>query len=186
MQSRCHWCGEDPLYIAYHDNEWGRPNRDDQKLFESLILESFQSGLSWITILRKREHFRKAFDNFNAEKIATYNLKDVERLMSDKNIIRNRLKIEATIHNAKSLLSLNKEGITLSQFVWEVTDEKVLQPKFADSRELPSTTIEAKALSKKFKKANFKFMGPVVCYAFMQANGLTNDHSLECFLHQSV
>ena len=130
--------------------------------------------------------FVNAYDNFDAEKIANYNEKDVERLMSDENIIRNRLKIEATIQNAQSLLSLNKEGISLSQFVWEVTNEKVLQPKFANSRTLPSTTEEAKVLSKKFKKANFKFMGPVVCYAFMQANGLTNDHSIECFLHQSV
>ena len=186
MQNRCQWCGEDPEYIAYHDNEWGRPNKDDQKLFESLILESFQSGLSWITILKKREYFREAFDDFNAEKIANYDEKDIQRLMSNKNIIRNRLKIEATIQNAKSLLSLRKKGITLSQFVWEITNQEVLQPRFTNSRELPSTTEEAKALSKKFKKANFKFMGPVVCYAFMQANGLTNDHSLECFLHQSV
>jgi DNA-3-methyladenine glycosylase I len=186
MQNRCHWCGEDPEYIAYHDNEWGRPNKDDQKLFESLILESFQSGLSWITILKKREYFRRAFDDFNAEKIANYDEKDIQRIISNKNIIRNRLKIEATIQNAKSLLSLRKKGVTLSQFVWEITNQEVLQPRFTNSRELPSTTEEAKALSKKFKKANFKFMGPVVCYAFMQANGLTNDHSLECFLHQSV
>lgn len=184
--SRCAWCTGDPLYQSYHDTEWGVPNKDEQQLFESIILESFQAGLSWITILKKREAFRAAFDGFDAEKMASYNQEKIEELMSNAGIIRNRSKIEASIESARAFLELQNRGISLTDFIWSVTDYKVLKP--SPSTVLVPVTVspEAIILSKKLKKAGFKFIGPVTAYAFMQANGLTNDHEPSCFRYQET
>jgi DNA-3-methyladenine glycosylase I len=177
--ARCPWAGVDPLYQHYHDTEWGVPHADDQRLFEKLVLEGFQAGLSWITILRKRENFRRAFHGFDAKKIARYTEKDVARLMADEGIIRNRLKIEATVSNAKAYLELKKSG-TLAGFIWNAIGKR---PPAAARRvigEIPAITEEAVKLSKALKKAGFRFVGPASMYAFMQSTGMVNDHLVSC------
>ncbi len=178
-KNRCFWCVGDPLYEKYHDEEWGIPCRDDQKLFEMLILESFQAGLSWRTILIKRENFRKALHGFNAKKISSYGAKDIKRLLNDKGIVRNRLKILATINNAKKFLEIQKEFGSFAEYIWRFAPKKSTRRR--SLKELPASTPESDALSKDLKNKGFKFLGSTVCYAHMQATGMVNDHIKGCF-----
>ena len=183
MDKRCDWCGDDPLYVAYHDHEWGVPCRDDRALFELMILEGMQAGLSWITILRKREAFRAAFRGFDAEVIARFGEQDRQRLLSDAGIVRNRAKIDATIGNARALLALQAQGVSFADWVWEATDGRPVQNRWRRLSEVPASTDISKALSKRLLGAGFKFVGPTICYAWMQAAGLVNDHLLSCPRH---
>lgn len=186
-KTRCNWPGNDPLYVAYHDEEWGVPVHDSQQLFEKLILDGFQAGLSWITILRRRQGFLNAFDNFDPEKIACYGDPDIERLMNDKGIIRNRLKILSTISNAKIYLDMEQEKQGgFSDFLWSFTDGKIIQNQWQSTDQVPAETTESNAMSKALKKKGFKFCGPTICYAFMQAVGIVNDHNSSCFRHAEL
>ncbi|MGE0022320.1 MAG: DNA-3-methyladenine glycosylase I [Hyphomicrobium sp.] len=180
--ARCAWAGDDPLYQHYHDTEWGVPHADDQRLFEKLVLEGFQAGLSWITILRKRENFRRAFHGFDAKKIARYTERDVARLMADEGIIRNRLKIEATISNAEAYLALKTQG-TLAGFLWAALGKREPLSVRRAMGDIPPVTDEAAKLSKALKKAGFRFVGPTSMYAFMQSTGMVNDHLVGCPRH---
>jgi len=182
----CTWPADDELMIAYHDNEWGVPLHDDQKLFEFLVLEGFQAGLSWRTILHKRENFRKAFDHFDAKKIAKYTDAKVERLMQDAGIVRNRLKILATIKNAQCYLEVQKEFGSFDKYIWQFTGGKPIQNKWEHQRDLPTKTAESDAMSKDLLKRGFKFVGSTICYAHMQATGMVNDHIVGCPNHKSV
>ena len=177
---RCAWVSKDPLYIEYHDQEWGKPVHDDQKLFEFLILESFQAGLSWLIVLRKRENFRKAFANFDAKKIAKFTPEKVEKLMQDAGIIRNRLKILAAINNAKLFLQIQKEFGSFDKYVWSFTKGKTIKNRPKTVKELPAKTELSDAMSKDMGKRGFKFRGSTICYAFMQAVGIVNDHTQDC------
>jgi len=180
---RCAWVPEaDPEYVAYHDDEWGVPSRDDRHLFEMLTLEGAQAGLSWSTILRKREGYRKAFANFDAAKVARFTDKDVERLLADPGIVRNRLKVESTVNNAQRIAELD----SLSDYLWSFVGGEPKVNRFRKLSELPSETAESKAMSKDLKKRGFRFVGPTVCYAFMQACGLVNDHTVDCFRYDEV
>lgn len=180
---RCPWPGiQDPEYARYHDEEWGVPLTDDRALFEKLILEGFQSGLSWLTILKKRENFRRAFHNFDAAKIARYGEKDVARLMNDVGIVRNKLKIEATIDNAKAYLALAKHT-RFSEFIWGHLDGAPLQSKLTSIKDAPSQNDVSKQLSKALKSEGFRFVGPTTLYAFMQSSGMVNDHLISCPRH---
>ncbi|MEK6605131.1 MAG: DNA-3-methyladenine glycosylase I [Nitrospirota bacterium] len=182
MKPRCWWCGEDALYCAYHDREWGVAVHDDRKMFEMLILEGFQAGLSWITILRKRENFRKAFRNFDARKMARFGKADVARLMRDAGIIRNRLKIEGAITNARCFLEVQKEFGSFDRYIWGFTGNKTLRnPKGMTRKTMKPTSPESDALSKDLKARGFKFVGPTVCHAHMQATGMVDDHVAGCF-----
>lgn len=180
---RCQWCTDDPIYIAYHDNEWGRPVYDDRHLFEMLILEGAQAGLSWITILRKREAYREAFCDFEVATVAAFTEQDVARLMLNTGIVRNRLKISAAIHNARCVLELVSEGQTLSQFLWSFVDGKPVVNQGLAYDEIPTQTDQSVAMSRALKKRGFKFVGPTICYAFMQAVGMVNDHEKGCYLY---
>jgi DNA-3-methyladenine glycosylase I len=186
MIIRCAWSGSDPLYQAYHDNEWGIPVHDDRRLFEMLILEGAQAGLSWITILRKRANYRKAFDAFDAKKIAKYNRARVARLMEDEGVVRNRLKIESTVLNAKAFLAVQKEFGSFDRYVWQFVGGKPLVNRWRTMKELPASTPESEALSRDLKKRGFKFVGSTICYAFMQAVGMVNDHTMDCFRHAGL
>ena len=177
----CAWVGNDPIYIDYHNNEWGKPLYDDQKLFEFLLLESFQAGLSWITILKKRENFRQAFDNFNAQKIALYNEDKFERLIQDAGIIRNRLKINSAIKNAQLYLDIIEEQGSFSKYIWSFVGGKPIINRWKSFSDIPVSTAESDAMSKDLKKRGFKFVGTTICYAFMQATGMVNDHTTDCF-----
>jgi len=180
---RCAWVPEaDPEYVAYHDDEWGVPSRDDRHLFEMLTLEGAQAGLSWSTILRKREGYRKAFANFDAAKVARFTDKDVERLLADPGIVRNRLKVESTVNNAQRIVELD----SLSDYLWSFVDGEPKVNRFRKMSEVPAETPESKAMSKDLKKRGFRFVGPTVCYAFMQACGLVNDHTVDCFRYDEV
>ena len=181
MKQRCQWAGNDPLYQKYHDEEWGVPLHNDQKLFEMLILEGAQAGLSWITILRKRENYRKAFSNFDAKKIAKYDSKKVEQLLLNDGIIRNKLKITSTIQNAKLYLELQKEFGSFDKYIWQFVDFKPVKNNWKSLKEIPPKTNESDAMSKDLKKRGFKFVGSTICYAFMQAVGMVNDHTVDCF-----
>lgn len=183
---RCGWAGEDPLYIHYHDTEWGVPETSDQALFEKLILEGFQAGLSWITILKKRENFRRAFHNFEAERIVRFGPADVERLMADSGIIRNAKKIEAAVSNAAAFLEMKERGRSLSQFFWEAVDGEPLDGQRRSLADIPAETALSKKLSKELKKLGFRFVGPVTVYAHMQAMGLVNDHVMDCPRYREV
>lgn len=185
-KTRCSWCGTDPLYMEYHDSEWGVPVYDDDKLFEFLILETFQAGLSWITILRKRENFRKAFDNFNYKKIAIYSEKKFDELIQDAGIIRNKLKIKATISNAVAFMEIQKEFGSFSKYIWSFTNGKPIKNKWDDLNNVPATTDLSDTISKDLKKRGFKFVGSTVIYAHMQATGMVNDHIKECFRYNEV
>ncbi|MDE2579016.1 MAG: DNA-3-methyladenine glycosylase I [Hyphomicrobiales bacterium] len=179
---RCPWPGEDPLYVAYHDEEWGVPEYDSRALFEKLLLDGFQAGLSWITILRKREAFRKAFDNFDPEKIARYSPAKIEKLMNDAGIVRNRAKIEGAVVSARVYLDIEKrEGF--SQFLWKHVGGKPKQNALRDLNEIQAETDESRALAKALKAEGFKFCGPTIVYAFMQATGMVNDHLVDCHCH---
>jgi DNA-3-methyladenine glycosylase I len=184
--TRCSWCGEDPLYIEYHDTEWGLPLRDEQKLFEFLILETFQSGLSWITILRKRENFRKALDNFDYNKIALYDEEKITELLQDAGIIRNKLKIRATISNAVAFLEIQNEFGSFSKYVWGFINNIPIQNNSKSMSEVKATSVTSDKLSKELKNRGFKFIGSTVIYAYMQATSMVNDHSIYCFRHQEV
>ncbi len=179
---RCTWCGPDPVYVAYHDTEWGVPEYDSRALFEKLQLDGFQAGLSWITILRKREAFRKAFDDFNPEKMARYRPAKLERLMNDAGIVRNRLKIEASVSNAQAYLAIPD----FSAYLWNFMDGKPLQNRLRSMKDVPAMTPLAEEISKDMKKRGFRFVGPTIVYAFMQACGLVNDHMIDCHRHEAV
>lgn len=180
----CRWVGKDQIYLDYHNNEWGKPIFDDRLLFEFLILDTFQAGLSWITILKKRENFRKAFDQFDALKIASYDEAKFDSLMNDAGIIRNRLKIKAAIGNAHSYLEIMNEEGGFSKYIWSFVGGKPIVNKWKSLSEVPVSTPESDALSKDLKKRGFKFVGTTICYAFMQAAGLVNDHTTDCYLHK--
>ena len=177
---RCGWCGNEPIYQEYHDKEWGKPVYEDNKLFEMLILEGMQAGLSWITILKKREAFREAFDNFNPKKIAHYDDKKIGELLENKSIIRNKSKIKAAISNAKFFLEIQKEYGSFSQFLWQYVDFKPLVNRPKTLADLPTKTPLSDKISKDLKKRGFKFVGSTIMYSFMQATGMVNDHILEC------
>ncbi|PCH75622.1 MAG: DNA-3-methyladenine glycosylase I [Flavobacteriaceae bacterium] len=183
---RCAWCKNDPLYIEYHDTEWGTPLRNEAKLYEFLTLETFQAGLSWITILRKRENFRKAFDNFDYKKIANYGEEKYESLLQDAGIIRNKLKIKATISNAQSYLKIQEEFGSFTSYIWGFVNNKPLQNNWKNQAEVPANTELSDIISKDLKKRGFKFVGSTVIYAHMQATGMVNDHDVECYRHQEV
>ena len=184
--SRCWWCGDDELYRQYHDEEWGVPVHDDRLLFEFLCLEGAQAGLSWITILRKRENYRRAFDNFDADKIARYGETKIADLLGDAGIVRNRLKVNGFVKNARARLELREQGSTLDQYLWDFVDGKPLQNNWKKSAQVPANTGVSDAMSKDLKKRGFTFVGSTICYAFMQAAGLVNDHTLDCFRHQEL
>ncbi len=183
---RCSWCGSDPLYVKYHDEEWGAPIRNDDQIFEFLCLEAFQAGLSWITILRKRENFRKAFDNFDCQKIANYDEDKIKRLMQDNGIIRNRLKINATVNNAQRFLEVQREFGSFSKFIWTYVDHTPIQNNFETTDQIPAKTPLSEKISSDLKKRGFKFLGPTVIYAHMQASGMVNDHVTSCYRHQQL
>ena len=186
VDGRCWWASSAPEYIAYHDEEWGRPVRDDRALFERLSLEAFQSGLSWLTILRKREHFREAFAGFEFEPVAAFGEDDVERLLGDAGIVRNRAKIESAIDNARAVLELERSGIGFVDHLWSFVDGRARQDAFTKTGELPAETDESRAMSKDLKRRGFRFVGPTTCYAFMQAVGIVNDHTVDCFRYAEV
>lgn len=177
---RCHWVNDDQIYIDYHDHEWGVHVHDDDKLFEFLILEGFQAGLSWITILKKRDNFRKAFDNFKALKIVKYDEQKIAELMQDSGIIRNRLKIQATIINARLFLEIQQEFGSFAQYIWQFTEGQVIDNQRSSPKDIPASTPISDAMSKDLKKRGFKFIGTTICYAFMQATGMVNDHLINC------
>jgi len=183
---RCSWCGTDPLYMDYHDTEWGVPVYNDDKLFEFLILETFQAGLSWITILRKRENFRKAFDKFDYKKIARYSENKYNNLLQNADIIRNKLKIRATISNAQAFLEVQKEFGSFSNYIWGFTNGKPIKNNHKSLTEVPATTELSDTISKDLKKRGFKFVGPTVIYAHLQATGMVNDHVQDCFRYNEV
>ncbi len=184
--TRCEWCGTDPLYIAYHDDEWGIPVHDDRLLFEFLILEGAQAGLSWLTILKKRENYRKAFHSFDCERIAGYKEEDVTRLLADASIVRNRLKIESTIKNARGTLAIQEEFGSLDAYLWRYVDGIPIQNSWRSLVELPVKTKISEMMSKDLKKRGFNFVGPTICYAFMQAVGMVNDHTVDCYRHCQI
>lgn len=179
-QTRCQWCEGDTLYQKYHDEEWGKPVNDDKILFEFLVLESFQAGLSWITILRKREHFRKALDNFNYQKIAQYNEKKVENLLQNEGIVRHRAKIIATINNAQKFMNIQQEYGSFSQYIWGFTNGKIIDNRPKTIKEIPATTPLSDQIAKDLKKRGFKFLGSTTIYAYLQAIGIINDHIINC------
>lgn len=181
MKTRCKWCLSDPLYIKYHDEEWGVPVHDDRKLFEFLILEGAQAGLSWITILKKRENYRNAFDGFDPEKIVKYDERKIAELLNNEGIVRNRLKIQSTIGNAKAFLKTVEEFGTFDKYIWQFVDGKTMLNKFNKHEEIPAKTAQSDAMSKDLKKRGFKFVGSTICYAFMQAVGMVNDHTKDCW-----
>ena len=183
---RCGWCGNDPLYIKYHDTEWGVPVTDDRSLFEFLILEGAQAGLSWITILRKRENYRLAFDNFDPVKVATYNEVRINQLIDNPGIIRNRRKIEAAILNAGAFLKVQEKFGSFAEYLWSFVDYRPIQNKWETLKEVPAQTVESQTLSRDLQKRGFKFVGPTICYSLMQAVGMVNDHLVDCFRHAEV
>ena len=183
--TRCPWPGEDPFYVAYHDTEWGVPEYDDRALYEKLILDGFQAGLSWITILRKRDNFRNAFDDFQPEKIARYNAKKIHALMNDAGIVRNRAKIEGTVSSAKSYLKIMEDGPGFSKFLWDFVDGRPKVNQFKTTASVPASTPLSIKISKELAARGFKFVGPTIVYAFMQATGMVNDHLVTCFCHEA-
>jgi len=186
LNKRCQWCGDDPLYIAYHDKEWGVPVHDDRLLFEFLVLEGAQAGLSWITILNKRENYRKAFKNFEIAKVAAFTEEDVACLLNDPGIVRNRLKIRSAIRNAKAALALQQEFGSLDSYFWRFVDGRPIQNSFKSLDEIPAKTDISDTLSKDLKKRGFNFVGSTICYAFMQATGMVNDHIIDCFRYKQL
>jgi len=179
---RCGWCGSEPIYVAYHDDEWGVPDYDSRALFEKLLLDGFQAGLSWITILRKRDNFRRAFDGFDPEKMARYDKRKLTALMQDAGIVRNAAKIEASVGNAQAYLEI----ADFSAYLWDFTNGKPVQNRFRSLKQVPAATPIADKVSKDLKKRGFRFCGPTIVYAFMQACGLVNDHLVDCHRHEAV
>lgn len=186
-EQRCGWVPLDkPIYVAYHDEEWGVPLRDDRKLFEFLILEGFQAGLSWYIVLSKRENFRRAFDDFDPQKIAAYNEKKIQSLIQDKGIIRNQLKIRAAVTNARAFLEIQEKHGSFSDYIWQFVDGKPVVNHYTSWKDLPASTPLSDKMSKELSKLGFKFRGTTICYAFMQATGMVNDHEVACFRHDQI
>ena len=185
-EGRCGWCGTDPLYVAYHDQEWGVPERDPRALWEKLVLDGFQAGLAWITILRKREGMRDAFDGFDPEIVAQYGEEDIQRLLGDARIIRSRAKINAAINGARIWLEMRDGGQDFSEWLWSFVGGRPIQTTWTDYRQAPTQTAESVAMAKALKARGFNFCGPVIVYAFMQAVGMVNDHQTTCFRHSQV
>ena len=183
---RCAWVTDDPLYVRYHDSEWGVPVHDDRRLFEFLILEGAQAGLSWITILRKREHYRRAFAAFDPRTVARFGRADVARLLADPGIVRNRLKVEAAIQNAQAFLDVQAECGSFDRFIWSFADGRTIRNHWRTPGEIPVETAEAHAMSRSLKQRGFRFVGPTICYAFMQAVGIVNDHLIGCFRYREL
>ena len=183
MKKRCQWAKDEPN-ISYHDEEWGRPQHDDQKLFEFLILECAQAGLSWVTILKRRDGYKKAFSDFNALKVSKYTQKHVQKLLKDKSIIRNKLKINSAINNAKQFLKIQKEFDSFDNYLWRFVNYKPIKNKFKKLSNIPTSTEISEKLSQDLKKRGFNFVGPTICYALMQAVGMVNDHTSDCFMYQ--
>lgn len=184
--NRCEWSGNDPLYIAYHDDEWGVPVHDDRLLYEFLVLEGAQAGLSWLTILKKRDNYRKAFFGFNFNKVAQYTEADLERLLADSGIVRNRLKLESAIRNAQGVLKIREEFGSLDSYLWAYVGGNPIQNTWKHMAELPAKTELSEAMSKDLKKRGFNFVGPTICYAFMQAVGMINDHTTDCYRYKEI
>ena len=185
-RSRCSWCGEHPLYVAYHDQEWGVPLHTDQQLFEFLVLEGAQAGLSWLTILKKRDAYRKAYYQFDAEKIARFNSRSIVRLLNNTGIVRNRLKIEASITNARAFLEVQDSFGSFDEYIWQFVDYQPIQNRWRQLQEIPVSTKESMQMSKDLQSRGFRFVGPTICYAFMQAVGMVNDHVTTCFRHKEL
>jgi len=185
-RKRCDWSGTDPLYMTYHDTEWGVPLHDDVKLFEFLILEGAQAGLSWLTILRKRENYRAAFDNFDPIKVANYGENEIERLLGDEGIVRNRLKIRSAVKNAQAYLMIQKEFGSFDSYSWSFVNGATIDDHFETMSDVPANTLASEALSKDLKARGFKFVGPTIIYALMQASGMVNNHIISCFRHEEV
>jgi len=186
MKIRCKWCTNDPLYIEYHDNEWGIPIHDDQLLFELLILEGAQAGLNWLTVLKKRQNYRKAFDAFDPKIVSNYTQSDIDRLMADPGIVRNRLKIESAIKNAQGILTIQEEFGSFDTYLWHYVQESPIQNAWRSIKDIPAETEISKQMSKDLKKRGFNFVGPTICYAFMQAIGMVNDHTVDCFRYDEL
>ena len=186
MENRCEWCGKDELYVKYHDEEWGVPVHDDRVHFEFLILEGAQAGLSWLTVLRKRENYRKAFDNFDVKKVARYTEKRIEKLLQNAGIIRNKLKVRSAVSNAKAFLEVQKEFGTFDKYIWQFVNNKPIINKWKKMSDLPATSKESDELSKDLKKRGFKFVGSTIMYAHMQAIGMINDHTVDCFRYKKL
>ena len=185
IPKRCDWCGTEPIYVEYHDSEWGVPNFDDASLFEFLLLEGAQAGLSWITVLKKREGYRQAFDGFDAEKIARYGQDDVNRLLQNSGIIRNRLKVESAVTNACAFLDIKERYSSFSDYVWQFVGGLPRQNRFRSLKQVPAMTSVSDAMSKQLKKDSFRFVGSTICYAYMQATGMVNDHLVDCHRHEA-
>jgi DNA-3-methyladenine glycosylase I len=186
MPFRCPWSGTDNFYIAYHDREWGVPLHDDRRLFEMLILEGAQAGLSWITILRKRTAYRRAFDGFDPRKVARYDARRIGRLLEDPGIVRNRLKVEGAVRNARAFLDVQGEFETFDRYIWQFVDGKPKRNQWKSMKEVPALTAESDAMSRDLRKRGFTFVGSTICYAFMQATGMVNDHLITCFRYRQV
>jgi DNA-3-methyladenine glycosylase I len=182
----CSWPKNDPLMIAYHDSEWGVPLHVDQKIFEYMVLDAFQAGLSWAIVLKKREGFRKGFDHFEYKKIAKYNEEKIQKLLNDESIIRNQLKIRAAVNNAKRFLEVQKEFGTFDKYIWQFTGHKTIHNNWKNLSEIPARSPESDAMSKDLQKRGFKFVGSTICYAFMQAAGMVNDHLVDCYRHMDL
>jgi len=185
-KTRCEWCGDLPIYVDYHDNEWGRPVHDDRKLFEMLILEGAQAGLSWITVLKKRENYRKAFDNFEPAKVALYGDEKIAELLNNEGIIRNRLKVNSAVINAKLFLEIAEKHGSFDKFIWSYVDNKPIVGHWESMYDLPPTTAISDKISKDLKKMGFKFVGSTIIYSFMQATGMVNDHVKDCFIYKCM
>jgi DNA-3-methyladenine glycosylase I len=183
---RCVWAASDPLYLQYHDSEWGVPLHDERSLFEFLVLEGAQAGLSWLTILRKRSNYRKAFDFFDPDKVAAYDSPKIAQLLSNPGIVRNRLKVQAAIYNARAFLSVQAEYGSFDSYIWRFTDGKTIKNAWRTESEIPAFTKESQTMSKDLKRRGFRFVGPTVCYAVMQAAGMVNDHVIRCFRYHEV
>ncbi len=186
MKNRCEWANSDPLYIDYHDREWGVPLHDDRLLFEFLVLDGAQAGLSWLTILKKRENYRRAFDFFDPVKVASYSGKKIEELLADAGIVRNRGKVESAVRNAGAFLKVQEEHGSFDRYIWSFVRGKPRKNSFKNLKEIPAQTEESEAMSRDLKKRGFNFVGPTICYAFMQAAGLVNDHLVDCFRYKEV
>jgi DNA-3-methyladenine glycosylase I len=184
--SRCAWCGNDPLYVAYHDHEWGVPLHDDRALFEFLVLEGAQAGLSWLTILRKREHYRQAFAGFDAEAVARFGTADITRLLGNPGIVRNRLKIESAVRNARAVLALRAKYGSLDHFLWQFVDGRPVQNRWRSPAEIPTSSRQAEQMSHELRRWGCSFVGSTICYALMQATGMVNDHLVACFRHAQL
>jgi DNA-3-methyladenine glycosylase I len=185
-RTRCTWGDRDPFYRAYHDEEWGVPVHDDRALFEFVVLEGAQAGLSWRTILGKRDRYRQVFARFDPRRVARFGAADVRRLLNDPGIVRNRLKITAAIDNARAILALQREGTTLDRHLWSFVGGKPIQNRWRTLRDVPAKTAEAEAMSRDLAKRGFRFVGPTICYALMQATGMVNDHTVDCFRHRQL